>query len=123
MDLVSYFITKEIGMVELKKDFIYYGGKLMLLTKTNMNKEMMSKELTKTKLHKILKEYRFKLEQHNKEWEEVCRKKCKHEEVGEYIKITTPSIYDHERHAIKGDKLFKDLMKEFDGYEVFNKLR
>jgi len=30
-------------------------------------------ELTKTKLNKILKKYRVKLEQHNKEWEELCR--------------------------------------------------
>lgn len=31
-------------------------------------------ELTKTKLNKILKTYRVKLEQHEKEWQETCRK-------------------------------------------------
>lgn len=78
-------------------------------------------ELTKTKLNKILKKYRMKLEQHNKEWEELCRKKCKSENVGDKIIMTTPSIYDHERHNSKGAQLFKDLMKEFEGYEVFPK--
>jgi len=78
-------------------------------------------ELTKTKLNKILKKYRMKLEQHNKEWEELCRKKCKSENVGDKIVLTTPSIYDHERHNSKGAQLFKDLMKEFEGYEVFPK--
>jgi hypothetical protein len=78
-------------------------------------------ELTKTKLNKILKKYRMKLEQHNKEWEELCRKKCKREDVGDKIVMTTPSIYDHERHNSKGSQLFKDLMKEFEGYEVFPK--
>lgn len=78
-------------------------------------------ELTKTKLNKILKKYRMKLEQHNKEWEELCRKKCKRENVGDKIVMTTPSIYDHERHNSKGAQLFKDLMKEFEGYEVFPK--
>lgn len=34
-------------------------------------------ELTKTKLNKILKKYRVKLEQQNKEWEDLCAKKCK----------------------------------------------
>lgn len=78
-------------------------------------------ELTKTKLNKILKNYRVKLEQHNKEWEELCRKKCKQEVVGDKIIMTTPSIYDHEKHNSKGATLFKNLMKEFEGYEVFPK--
>jgi CTP:phosphocholine cytidylyltransferase-like protein len=78
-------------------------------------------ELTKTKLNKILKKYRMKLEQHNKEWEEVCRKKCKREDIGDKTILTTPSIYDHERHNSKGAQLFKNLMKEFEGYEVFPK--
>lgn len=78
-------------------------------------------ELTKSKLNKILKKYRIKLEQHNKEWEELCRKKCKSENVGDKIVLATPSIYDHERHNSKGATLFKDLMKEFEGYEVFVK--
>ena len=78
-------------------------------------------ELTKSKLNKILKKYKVKLEQHNKEWEELCRKKCKSENVGDKIVMTTPSIYDHERHNSKGATLFKDLMKEFEGYEVFPK--
>jgi hypothetical protein len=78
-------------------------------------------ELTKTKLNKILKKYREKLEQHNKEWEELCRKKCSSKDIDNMIEITSPSIYDHERHNSKGAKLFKDLMKEFEGYEVFPK--
>lgn len=78
-------------------------------------------ELTKTKLNKILKKYKYKLEQHNKEWEELCYKKCKNENVGGKIIMTTPSIYDHEKHNSKGAKLFKDLMKEFEDYVVFTK--
>ena len=78
-------------------------------------------ELTKTKLNKILKKYKVKLDQHNKEWEEVCRKKCTRKDEGEHIIMTTPSIYDHEKHNSKGAKLFKDLMQEFEGYEVFPK--
>lgn len=78
-------------------------------------------ELTKTKLNKILKKYRLKLEQHNKEWEQICKKKCKSETIGEHISITAPNIYDHERHNSKGAQLFKDLMAEFERYEVFPK--
>lgn len=78
-------------------------------------------ELTKTKLHNILKKYRVKLEQHNKEWETLSREKFKYENVGEMLKITTPSIYDYERHNSKGAALFKELMAEFEGYEVFHK--
>ena len=78
-------------------------------------------ELTKTKLNKILKKYKVKLDQHNKEWEEVCRKKCTRKDEDEHIVMTTPSIYDHEAHNSKGAKLFKDLMQEFEGYEVFPK--
>ena len=78
-------------------------------------------ELTKTKLNKILKKYRVKLEQHNKQWEEVCKQKCTRKDEGERIVMTGPSIYDHERHNSKGAQLFKDLMKEFEGFEVFPK--
>lgn len=78
-------------------------------------------ELTKTKLNNILKKYRAKLEQHDKEWEELCRKKCKTETVGDKIIMTMPNIYDHEQHNSKGANLFKALMKEFEGYEVFPK--
>ena len=78
-------------------------------------------ELTKTKLNNILKKYRFLLEQHNKEWKKLCINKCKHEVEGEHIIIATPSICDQEIHNSVGAKLFKDLMKEFDGYEVFPK--
>lgn len=79
-------------------------------------------ELTKTKLNKILKKYRIKLEQHNKEWEEVCRKKCSTKDIGnDQFEMTMPSIYDHERHNSKGATLFKDLMAEFENYEVFPK--
>jgi hypothetical protein len=81
-------------------------------------------ELTKTKLHNILKKYRIKLEQHDKEWQELCAKIRRENPIktdGEKIQIVTPSIYDHEQHNAKGAKLFKDLMKEFEGYEVFPK--
>lgn len=81
----------------------------------------MSKELTKNKLNSILKKYRAKLEQYNKEWEEVCRKKITRRIEGDKLIMTTPSIHDHEKHNSKGAKLFKDLMKEFDGYEIFTK--
>ncbi len=78
-------------------------------------------ELTKSKLNKILKKYRAKLNLHNREWEELCRRKCKRAFEGDKVVITTPSIYDHEQHNSKGAKLFKDLMAEFEGYEVFPK--
>jgi len=79
-------------------------------------------ELTKTKLHKILKKYKIKLEQHNKEWKDLCAKKCKQTDLGnEQFEITMPSIYDHESHNSKGAQLFKDLMSEFENYEVFPK--
>lgn len=75
-------------------------------------------ELTKTKLHNILKKYRIKLEQHNKEWTEICRKTSL-KNTNDFI--VTPSIYEHEQHNAKGAQLFKDLMKEFDNYEIFPK--
>jgi hypothetical protein len=81
----------------------------------------MAKELTKTKLHNILKKYRAKLDQHNKEWESVCRKKCKRVIEGDRISVTTPSIYECNEHTSKGDRLFKALIAEFDEYEVFPK--
>lgn len=75
-------------------------------------------ELTKTKLNKILKKYREKLEQHEKEWRETCHKIMKNNsEKG----IVLPSIYTHEAHNSKGAQLFKDLMNEFKNYEVFPK--
>ena len=77
-------------------------------------------ELTKTKLNKILKTYREKLERHEKEWRETCHKIMK-ENNSE--KMVLPSIYVHEAHNSKGAQLFKDLMKEFEGYEVFPKNR
>lgn len=79
-------------------------------------------ELTKTKLNKILKKYKFKLEQHNKSWEELCRKKCSVKDLGNgQIQMTRPNIYDHESHNSKGATLFKDIMAEFENYEVFRK--
>jgi hypothetical protein len=79
-------------------------------------------ELTKTKLNKILKKYKIKLEQHNKEWDDLCRKKCTRKDLGNgEFEMTMPSIYDHEKHNSKGAQLFKDLMTEFENYEVFPK--
>lgn len=78
-------------------------------------------ELTKTKLNNILKKYRIKLEQHDKEWKELCKKKCSSKTEGDKIIITPPSIYDHEQHNSRGAQLFKSLMKEFEEYEVFPK--
>ena len=79
-------------------------------------------ELTKTKLNKILKKYRIELEKYNKEWEDLCAKKCKQTDLGNgQFKMTMPSIYDHEKHNSKGAKLFKGLMAEFEKYEVFPK--
>ena len=79
-------------------------------------------ELTKTKLHKILKKYRIKLEQHNKNWADLCKEKCKRTDLGdEQFELTMPSIYDHERHNSEGATLFKELMAEFENYEVFPK--
>lgn len=79
-------------------------------------------ELSKTKLHKILKKYRRKLEQHDREWKELCARVMKREDLGNGQFVTTmPSIFDHEKHNSKGAQLFRDLMAEFDGYEVFPK--
>lgn len=75
-------------------------------------------ELTKTKLNKILKRYRVKLEQHEKEWQETCRKaRLKSTETH----IALPTIYEFESHNSKGNQLFKALMEEFEGCEVFPK--
>lgn len=75
-------------------------------------------ELTKTKLNNILKKYRQKLEQHEKEWEETCKKaRARNTETH----IALPTIYEHEAHNSKGNQLFKALMKEFEGFEVFPK--
>ena len=75
-------------------------------------------ELTKTKLNKILKKYRVKLEQHEQEWKDICNKIMKNNSEKEMV---LPSIYVHEAHNSKGSKLFKDLIQEFEGYEVFSK--
>lgn len=75
-------------------------------------------ELTKTKLNNILKKYRQKLADHEKEWAETCRKVALNNTE---THIAHPSIYDHESHNSKGNQLFKALMKEFEGYEVFVK--
>jgi len=79
-------------------------------------------ELTKTKLNKILKNYKVKLERHNKEWEEICHKAGKDDIITEtHITRHYPSERERLNHTLKGDKLFRDLMKEFEGYEVFPK--
>lgn len=80
------------------------------------------KELSKTKLNKILKKYRTKLELHDQEWKDLCKKVTKRTDLGNgQFSTTMPSIYDHERHNSKGAKLFRDLMTEFENYEVFPK--
>lgn len=79
-------------------------------------------ELSKTKLNKILKKYKVKLEQHENEWKELCRKASKNDVTTEtHIERYSPSERQTLTHVLKGDKLFKDLMKEFDSYEVFPK--
>jgi len=75
-------------------------------------------ELTKTKLHNVLKRYKMKLEDLDKEWVETC-KKARAKSTEEYI--VTPTIYEHEQHNAKGNRLFHDLMEEFEGYEIFPK--
>jgi len=79
-------------------------------------------ELTKTKLHKILKKYNQKLERHNQDWKDLCEKLPKNKDNGDgTFMYSMPSIYDHERHHSKGSQLFKDIMAEFENYEVFPK--
>lgn len=79
-------------------------------------------ELSKTKLNKILKNYKVKLEQHNNQWQSICRKAAKNDITTEtHITRHFPSDKETLTHVLKGDKLFKDLMKEFDSYEVFPK--
>jgi hypothetical protein len=75
-------------------------------------------ELTKSKLNQILKKYKHKLEQHDKEWEEICQKYRKKSTENE---ILSPTIYDHESHSSKGSQLFRELVNEFEKYEVFPK--
>lgn len=77
-------------------------------------------ELTKTKLHKILKKYKVKLEQHDQEWKDLCNKLSK-SRGGNTFTYDLPDIYEHERHNSKGAKLFKELMSEFEDYKVFPK--
>lgn len=75
-------------------------------------------ELTKTKLNKILKKYKIELEKLDKDWQDTCKKvRMRNTETH----IALPTIYEHERHNSKGSQLFKNLMKEFEGYEVFPK--
>lgn len=79
-------------------------------------------ELTKTRLHKILKNYKVKLEQLNKDWESTCRKVGKNDITTEtHITRHFPSDRESLNHALKGSKLFRDLMNEFENYEVFPK--
>ena len=78
-------------------------------------------ELTKSKLNKILKKYRLKLKQLDNEWEFICSKKCRTEVDGDKLNVYMPTIYDHQKHTSKGHQLFKDLMAEFEDYEVFPK--
>jgi hypothetical protein len=75
-------------------------------------------ELTKTKMHNILKKYRAAREQLNKDWSDTCRRvNMRSTETH----IALPSIYEFEAQSSKGSALFINLMKEFDGYEVFPK--
>lgn len=76
----------------------------------------MKKELTKTKLHNILKKYRLERELLEKDWEKTCQKVSMRSTE---TSIAVPSIYQHEAHSSKGRRLFMDIMKEFDGYDVF----
>lgn len=76
-------------------------------------------ELTKTKLNNILKKYSIKLDQYNKEWDDLCRQKSKTTTRGIKVIVATPTIFDHEQHASKGAQLFKDLMSELGQYHVF----
>jgi len=79
-------------------------------------------ELSKTKLNKILKKYRLKLESHDKKWQDTCSKLMKQKDLeGDRFSIDIPTIYDHEKHNSEGNQLFKELMAEFEGYEVFPK--
>lgn len=85
---------------------------------------MPKKELTKSKLNKILKKYQAKLEQHNKEWEDLCakiRRENPIREEGDKIIIAMPTIHQHEAHNSKGAQLFRSIMAEFDEFEVFPK--
>ena len=78
----------------------------------------MKKELTKTKLHKILKKYRAEREMLEKDWQQTCQR-VRLRSTDTHIAL--PSIYEHEAHSSKGRGLFIALMKEFDGYDVFPK--
>ncbi|MFA6889284.1 MAG: hypothetical protein WC254_07355 [Candidatus Woesearchaeota archaeon] len=83
--------------------------------------ERINMELTKTKLHNILKKYKAKRDDLDKEWKELCKKKCKTENVDNKVIFTTPTLLDHEQYNAKGNKLFHDLIEEFDGYDIFPK--
>lgn len=79
-------------------------------------------ELSKTKLNKILKKYKVRLEQHEEEWKSICRKAGKNDITTEtHVTRHFPSERESLTHALKGDKLFKELMKEFESYDVFPK--
>lgn len=85
----------------------------------------MTKELSKTKLNKILKKYRQKLEDHDKEWKSICAKamsKFRNQDPeSKDIIIAGPTLAQHERHNSKGFQLFKEMMAELEPYDVFPK--
>ena len=77
-------------------------------------------ELTKSKLHKILKKYRKLQQQHKDSWED-SQKRIR-AASGEVPHINERAYmsesYDYQ---LKGNRLFQSLMEEFEGYEVFPK--
>ena len=73
-------------------------------------------ELTKTKLHKIIKRYNSILEQHNKNWSDICKKASLKNTENEFW---TPNIYEYQEHTSKGQGYFQNLMEELNKYEVF----
>lgn len=80
----------------------------------------MKKELTRTKLNNILKKYKQRLATHEKEWEDLCAK-YHSKNIKEKSIFYTPSIFEHQSHTSAGDKLFKNIMAEFEEYYVFHK--
>ncbi len=61
-------------------------------------------DLTKTKMNNIIKKYKKKFEQHEKEWVYICKMARK--------KNGLPTVYEHERYNSKGNQLFKALIND-----------
>lgn len=78
--------------------------------------------MSHTKLHKVIKKYRKLHEKHEKSWENKCEQvRKRHVDNKDPNVFFTVSRLDHEKHAVKGNRLFNSFIAELEGLEVFPK--